>query len=224
MAAWDNSDDDSSDEDNEQQEVANLCFMAIEDEEVDLDSTYSFDELLIAYKELKIAFEKVSSKNKVLKKIAKELSLEMNSLVEEKDFLEEEKESLKISLEKERGLTKNISKNEVLEKQVGDLTDSLSKLTKGKEGLDILLGKQMVSFHKAGIGYNPTQHKNLFDKDLPPTCHPKLTCNFCRKIGHIASSCRMKIFPNVRKTWVPKNQTKTNLKGPKMIWVPKVKT
>jgi len=224
MAAWDNSDDDSSDEDDEQQEVANLCLMAIEDQEVDLDSTYSFDELLVAYKELKVVFEKVASKNKVLKKIAKELSIEVNSLVEEKDFLEEENESLKFSLEKERASLKKFSKNESLEKQVDDLTNSLSIFTKGKEGLDILLGKQMVSFHKAGIGYNPTQHKNLFDKDLPPTSHPKLTCNFCRKIGHISSSCHMKIFPNVKKTWVPKNHVKTNLKGPKMMWVPKVKT
>ena len=127
-------------------EVANLCLMAIEDQEVDLDSTYSFDELLVAYKELKVVFEKVVSKNKVLKNIAKELSNEMNDLIdeknaleeenenlknssntdflnqqikdliEEKDFLAEENESLKISLERERDSLKNISKKRIFRK------------------------------------------------------------------------------------------------------------
>ncbi|XP_058219533.1 uncharacterized protein LOC131330063 [Rhododendron vialii] len=225
MAAWDNSDDSSSDEDDEQQEVANLCFMAIEENEVDLDSSYSFDELFIAYKELKVEFEKVVSKNKFLKKVAKDLSLEIDDLIEEKDILEEENESLRTSLEKEKEYLKDISKNESLEKQIDDLTNSLSKLTNGKESLDILLGKQMVSFHKAGIGYNPTQHKNLFGKDVPPSSHSKLTCHYCGKIGHISPTCPMKGYSssNAKKVWVPKNRINANLQGPKMIWVPKVK-
>ncbi|KAI8530016.1 hypothetical protein RHMOL_Rhmol11G0021200 [Rhododendron molle] len=84
MATWDNSDDSSSDEEDEQQEVANLCFMTTEETEIDLDSSYSFDELLVAYKELKVDFEKVVSKNKALKKMAKELSKEVSDLVEER--------------------------------------------------------------------------------------------------------------------------------------------
>jgi hypothetical protein len=161
MAAWENSDDSSSDEDDEQQEVANLCFMATDENEVDLDSSYSFDELLYAYKELKVDFEKVVSKNKVLKKMAKELSKEMNDLIEERDTLEEENDSLKTSLEKEKKkeVLKCFPQNESLIKQVDDLTNSLGKLTKGKDGLDILLGKQMVSFHKPELGTIPRNTK-----------------------------------------------------------------
>lgn len=70
--------------------------------------------------------------------------------------MEEENESLRTSLAKEKESLKDSLKNKSLEKQIDDLTNSLSKLTNGKESLDILLGKQMVSFQKAGIGYNPT--------------------------------------------------------------------
>ena len=84
----------------------------------------------------------------------------------------------------------------------------------------------MVSFHKAGIGYNPTQHKNLFVKDVPPSSHSKLTCHYCGKIGHISPTCPMKGHSSfyVNKTWVQKNQTysvRANPHGPKMVWVPK---
>jgi hypothetical protein len=119
-----------------------------------------------------------------------------------------------------------------LHKQIDDLTKSLEKLTKGKDGLDLLLRKQKCSFHKAGIGYNPDEHKNLyknlFDKRTSPI-RPKIICHYCGIVGHISPSCPMKGHSSVyvNKTWVQKNQTypvQANQHGPKMIWVPKIKS
>jgi len=252
LAAWDNSDDSSSDSDDEKQEVANLCFMAKEESEVFHDpSSLSFDELLDAFKSLQHNFEKVSSKNISFKKLAKDLSKELEDLIEEKNILEEENDDLKKmsdvdslheqirDLIKEKNLLKEENddlkkKSDVdsLHKQIHDLTESLSKFTNGKEGLDLLLGKQRCSFHKTGIGYNPNQHKNFyknfFEKNTSSR-HSKLTCHYCGKLGHISPSCPMKrhLSGYVNKTWVQKNQTYTaraNPHGPKMIWVPKIKS
>ena len=86
---------------------------------------------------------------------------------------------------------------------------SLSKLTKGKDSLDILLGSQRVSFSKACIGFDPIQkkgfYKNLFLQK------PTLACHYCNKVGHTSPTCPLK---------------RTNLKTKKMVkqvWVPKSK-
>ena len=49
------------------------------------------------------------------------------------------------------------------------------------------------------------------------------TCNFCGRKGHISSSCKLKVGSSSKssKTRVIK-ENKTNHKGPKNIWVPKV--
>jgi regulator of replication initiation timing len=196
-------------------------------------------------------FQKVSSKNISLNKLAKDLSKELDDLIEEKNILEEENEDLKKMsnvdflheqirdliqekniLEEENDDLRKKSNVDSLHEQINDLTESLSKFTKGKDGLDLLLGKQRCFFHKTGIGYNPNEHKNfyknLFEKN-PSSGHSKLTCHYCGKLGHISPSCPMKgySFTYVNKTWVQKNQTyfaQANPHGPKMIWVPKIKS
>ncbi|GAV90720.1 UBN2 domain-containing protein, partial [Cephalotus follicularis] len=63
---WDDSDPSSSDEESDG-EVANIAFMAIEEEEED-EVQFSFDELQNAYESLYNEYENVCLKNKSLKK------------------------------------------------------------------------------------------------------------------------------------------------------------
>jgi hypothetical protein len=51
---------------------------------------------------------------------------------------------------------------------------------------------------------------------------PRIICNYCEGLGHIAHSCPYK-KSNVKIIWAPKC-AKTNTNGPKATWVPKTKT
>ena len=48
----------------------------------------------------------------------------------------------------------------------------------------------------------------------------------CGKIGHKAYACLSNKFvsTNIKKIWISKETIVTNPKGPKLAWVPKVKT
>jgi len=62
----------------------------------------------------------------------------------------------------------------------------------GKNNLDIILGKQRCVFDKAGLGYNlenkKKMHKNFFSS-TQKTSSPFLTCFYCGKKDHSASTC-----------------------------------
>ena len=67
MITWSDSEDSSS---NEEEEVANLCFMTYEDEvrsEIKNDIEFTFDELQDAFDEIENDFKKLKLKNKKLK-------------------------------------------------------------------------------------------------------------------------------------------------------------
>ncbi|GAV63113.1 LOW QUALITY PROTEIN: UBN2 domain-containing protein, partial [Cephalotus follicularis] len=66
VATWDDSDPSSSEEESDE-EVANIAFMAIEEEEED-EVNFSFDELQDAYENLFHEYKNVCLKNKSLKK------------------------------------------------------------------------------------------------------------------------------------------------------------
>ena len=76
--------------------------------------------------------------------------------------------------------------------KIKDLKDSLAKFTLGKNNLDIILGKQRCVFDKAGLGYKPEKkqkmYKNLF-ASTQKTSSLFLTCFYCGKKGHSASTC-----------------------------------
>jgi uncharacterized protein involved in exopolysaccharide biosynthesis len=46
------------------------------------------------------------------------------------------------------------NENNVLKKQVEDLTLTLAKFTQGRDNLDVLLGGQNKSINKSGLGFN----------------------------------------------------------------------
>ncbi|GAV81980.1 zf-CCHC domain-containing protein/UBN2 domain-containing protein, partial [Cephalotus follicularis] len=74
VATWSDSDPSSSEEESDE-DVAHIAYMAIEDEEED-EVNFSFDELQIAYEKLYIEYENVCLKNKTLRKNAISLTNE----------------------------------------------------------------------------------------------------------------------------------------------------
>jgi len=67
-------------------------------------------------------------------------------------------------------------------------------------------------------------YKNFF-ASTQKNSSPFLTCFYCGKKGHSASTCYFrKNSNNIKMIWVPKGSLiKTNIQGPKKIWVTKSK-
>ena len=134
FAAWWESDIDTSDDESSDQEVANLCLVAKEDEvnEVPCKSS-SFDELQNVYNELYEESLKIISKNCILKK-------QIASFVIEID-------------ESKRHVNKLIIENDACNEKILDLTICLEKFTQGQKSLNLLLGSQRCMYDRVGIGY-----------------------------------------------------------------------
>jgi len=84
-------------------------------------------------------------------------------------------------------------------------------------------------FDKAGLGYRPEKQHKMYKKFFASSqknSSPFLTCFYCGKKGHSASTCYFrKNSSNIKMIWVPKGSLiKTNNQGPKKIWVPKSTT
>ena len=100
----------------------------------------------------------------------------------------------------------------------------------GRENLNIILGNQKGTYNKAGLGYHPKNHEKLFRKFFRPnktSSSPFVKCFYCGREGHTSSICniRKNNGMNEKGKWISNDTLpKTNSQGPKMIWVPKVKT
>ena len=136
------SDDDSSNE------VAEMCFMALDNDEAhDFDPSHSYDELLDTFEELHENLKKAISKNQNLKRKIDILSKEITYLKEINVIFEKEKEM-------------HLNEIEKLKQKSLDLNEILVKFTKGKKGLELLLTLKKCVFNKNGIGYKHTLSKS----------------------------------------------------------------
>ncbi|GAV79622.1 zf-CCHC domain-containing protein [Cephalotus follicularis] len=219
IATWSDSDPSSSDEESDE-EVANIAFMAIEEEEED-KVNFSFDELQEAYENLFHEYKNVCLKNKSLKKDAISMSKEIENLKNENSNFINEIEILNVSLK----LSNNSKEeNENLKLEIDALKKTFSKFSNSSNKLDNLLELQRCVFDKVGLGYeemNKVKHfKNFFVKKI----EPKMICNYCGRLRLVYSSCFLKNnlgLVHTRKIWVPKGTSVTNLQGPKSTWIPK---
>ena len=75
MATWSDCEDESSKKENEK-EVANMCFMAI-DELDEVNSNISYEDIHDSFEELYEDFEKLGLKNTFLKKNVQQLEKEL---------------------------------------------------------------------------------------------------------------------------------------------------
>ncbi|KAJ9693790.1 hypothetical protein PVL29_009651 [Vitis rotundifolia] len=137
MATWSESEESSKEE--KKKEVANMCFMAI-DELDEVNSNFSDEDMHDVFEELYKDFEKLSLKNISLKKKIQQLEKELEEVKEKFSIVE----ISKTHLEKE---------NEILRKKNEWLTSSLSIFHCGQKYLEIILTSQKCVFEKQGLGF-----------------------------------------------------------------------
>ncbi|GAV56636.1 zf-CCHC domain-containing protein, partial [Cephalotus follicularis] len=173
VATWSDSDLSSSEEESDE-EVAHIAYMAIEDEEEN-EVNFTFNELQNAYEKLYEEYENVCLKNKTLKKNAISMSKEIENLKGENSKFLNEIESLK---------DKN-KENEKLKIEIDALKKSFSTFSNSSDKLDNLLGLQRCVFDKAGLGYEQMKNVKHFKIFFVKKVEPQFVCNCCGKLGHV---------------------------------------
>ncbi|GAV66312.1 LOW QUALITY PROTEIN: zf-CCHC domain-containing protein/UBN2 domain-containing protein, partial [Cephalotus follicularis] len=152
VATWDS--DPSTSEEESDEEVAHIAYMAIEDEEED-EVNFSFDELQNAYENLYVEYENVCLKNKTLKKNTISMTKEIDILKNENSYHKNEIDILNVSLKLSNDFEEE---NKKLKLEIDALKKSFSTFSNSSAKLDNLLGLQRCVFDKAGLGYE--QMKN----------------------------------------------------------------
>ena len=147
MATWSESEDESSEEENDK-EVANMCFMAIDDLD-EVNSNFSDEDMHDVFEELYEDFEKLSLKNISPKKKIQQLEKELEEVKEKFSIVE----ISKTHLEKE---------NEILKKKNEWLTSSLSIFSCGQKSFEMILASQKCVFDKQGLGFKSSKNQKYF--------------------------------------------------------------
>ncbi|GAV57509.1 LOW QUALITY PROTEIN: zf-CCHC domain-containing protein/UBN2 domain-containing protein, partial [Cephalotus follicularis] len=174
LKAWHLSDDDSSDDEVTEQ-VANLCFMALsddEDSENEVDDSYTFGELQFAFDVLLVEFKKKCSQCSLLKKNMTSVEKEKELLVIENEHLKNDIAILEHELAKKNDhIDKPTSCNDIaLEKEVESLKEKNVNLAKSfkftlsSKKLEEMLASQRSYLDKTGIGYAPLEVKAKLKK------------------------------------------------------------
>ena len=140
MTTWSGSEESSEEE--KEKEVANMCFMTIDDLD-EVNSNFSDEDMHDLFEELYEDFEKLSLKNNSLKKKIQELEE-----VKEKFLIVE---ISKTHLEKENEILR--SENEVLKRKNKNklLTSSVSIFSCEQKYFEMILASQKCVFDKQGL-------------------------------------------------------------------------
>ncbi|GAV71142.1 zf-CCHC domain-containing protein, partial [Cephalotus follicularis] len=169
VATWSDSDPSSSEEESDE-EVAHIAYMAIKDEEEN-EVNFTFDELQNAYEKLYVEYENVCLKNKTLKKNAISMTKEIEILKNENSYHKNEIDILNVSLKLSNDFEEE---NKKLKLEIDALKKSFSTFSNSSAKLDNLLGLQRCVFDKAGLGFeemkNVKHFKNFFVKKSEPKC------------------------------------------------------
>ncbi|GAV82852.1 zf-CCHC domain-containing protein, partial [Cephalotus follicularis] len=214
ITTWSDSDYSSSDEE-ENEEIFNIAFMAMEDDNEVCSTSLSYNDLQNEYNELIDVLDNLNKEYQLLKKIAKDRAKENmdlkkhvlnmkndESLIEKISTLEKENSDLKI--------------------EIDALKKTFSKFFDSSKKLDKLLGMQRCVFDKAGLGFDEMNKVQHFNKLLERKKKNVVYCSYCRKFGHVSTNYWFKrTSTKVKRIWVPKGTFPTNAKGPKTFWVPK---
>jgi hypothetical protein len=226
QACWDDSDSSSDEESNE--EVANMCFVAQEDSV----SQFDYDELFEAFNDLYAKFKSLSSKNKELKSENSTLGSQNKVLLQEIEDLKKENSCQALEI-KEIEVRTNLLQNEIfsLKEKSKDLLSIVTKFTNGQKNLEKLLGSQRCSVNKTGLGYSffDTQNrpnymvKNQRHHSQPFVQRTKISSSN-RNTSNYGNSNAFKhrhdYFSNV-KSFYRKNTYYQRKPKSKWIWVPK---
>jgi len=183
----------------------NLSFMAKNyDSEEEVTSSnnnlsISFDELQDAFNDLHkesvklarlVSFSKKTISN--LEKKVMKLNIELENLKTEVKTLKQIDTNQSSTIQDINIVSHSCKCCDKFKVEIKDLKYSLAKFTLGKNNLDIILGKQRCVFDKAGLGYRPKKqqkmYKNFFASSQKNS-YSFLTCFYCGKKGHSASTC-----------------------------------
>ena len=243
---WDDSET-SSDEDEDCNEVSNVCFMTSEDKVCSI-SELSREELEDNLQEIYDSSLKLHAKYLTLKNENKSLKSEISVYkqknltlsrdldvikMEDIDLHSKNKKLLdEISCSNDRTKCMLVEINDLKDK-TNDLMKTILKFTNGKKNLDMLLASQRISFFKTGLGYDisskpPTKRKSsVFVKGFHEHPHTTTRSHAFHDHAYNASSksnikysAIVQSFmgkPKSKWIWVPKS----NQNGPKPPWVPK---
>ena len=94
---------------------------------------------------------------------------------------------------------------------------NLEKIVNSSKNLDLMLGSQRPYFEKSRLGYEKEENEKLSKSSQGKVP----TCIYCFKKGHSSEKCFSRRKAKKQKVKNPKKAT--NSKGPKKMWVPKVK-
>ncbi|GAV73809.1 hypothetical protein CFOL_v3_17292 [Cephalotus follicularis] len=181
IATWSDSDDSSSDED-ENEEIANIAFMAIDDDNEVCSSSLSYNDLLSEYNELIDVLNGLNKEYQLLKKMAKDRAKENLEL---KNHI--------LNIKNDECLTEKIStlekENSGLKIEIAALKKVFSKLSDSSTKLDKLIGMQRCVFDKAGLGFDEMNKVQHFNKLLDRKKENVVNCNFCGNFGHLSYNC-----------------------------------
>jgi len=167
-----NSEGSKSEQEESDNEMANFCLMAKEDEVSfsnieSNDELYSYEELQDAYDELCENTIKLHAKYTTLKKKEMGLGNEVVTLKDKNENLLKDINNLTFKIKSSIALEEE---NTRLKETIKDLTKTLANFVNGKKNLDMLLGRQMCVFNKEGLGYTPENkqkfYKNFFVKEF----------------------------------------------------------
>ena len=147
IATWSQSED-SFDDENEN-EVANMYFMAFEDKDEVNSNFDENEEFMFEYDDLLKVIYKLDEKNTFLKKKIFEFQKELDEIKEKFSKIE----ASKISLKKE---------NEELLKKNEWLVSSLSKFSCGQKAFDMILASEKCVFDKRGLRYKCSKNEKYF--------------------------------------------------------------
>ena len=122
------------------------------------------------------------------------------------------------ALKSEVSETRSKSTSDVseLQKTVKLLKSDLEKMVNGSKNLDLMLGGQKPYLDKTGLGFE----KRDDEQGSKGSSHQIPVCIYCFRKGHSSEKCFSRRKANQK---VKKLKNSTNTKGPKKIWVSKVK-
>ena len=137
-------------------------------------------------------------------------------LLKEKALFQKDVTTLKIEISK---VSQNTSSDiSGLQKTIKLLKLDFKKMINGSKNLDLMLGSQKPYFDKIRLGYEKEDN----EKSSKDSQNKIPTCIYYFKKGHTFERCLSR--RKARRQNVKNPIKKTNRKGPKKMWVPKVKT
>ena len=196
QATW----DDSESESEEEEDTANMCFMAGNEVNSSPEDELTFDDLAHAFEELEGLYRVLRNKHAKLKKEHEKLFLEYNSLNEENDKLivahnkiqEDLNSHLSSCSSKRAKVPINRKEIDEMKTKMNELSSTLSKCAFDNEKLEFMFRKKTThsslaahSSHTSHISHahhahhkNHTHHAYMYENVY--------TCTFCGRKGHLS--------------------------------------